>query len=144
MEFAVCLHTERLDSFSTTAERDYEPKVSSFVVLFVFFFKAWQRLVWDNNAFLFYQTRFSREYDKFQLKLICKHPLAFLCICILIQLWLYLSLSPSWLCLILISAFQQMFLTRHVFNLFTGNSQNIQTKTRRAHQSSSNLQQRHQ
>lgn len=143
MEFAVCLHTERLDSFSTTAERDYEPKVSSFVVLFVFF-KAWQRLVWDNNAFLFYQTRFSREYDKFQLKLICKHPLAFLCICILIQLWLYLSLSPSWLCLILISAFQQMFLTRHVFNLFTGNSQNIQTKTRRAHQSSSNLQQRHQ
>lgn len=141
MEFAVCLHTERLDSFSTTAERDYEPKVSSFVVLF---FKAWQRLVWDNNAFLFYQTRFSREYDKFQLKLICKHPLAFLCICILIQLWLYLSLSPSWLCLILISAFQQMFLTRHVFNLFTGNSQNIQTKTRRAHQSSSNLQQRHQ
>lgn len=140
MEFAVCLHTERLDSFSTTAERDYEPKVSSFVL----FFKAWQRLVWDNIAFLFYQTRFSREYDKFQLKLICKHPLAFLCICILIQLWLYLSLSPSWLCLILISAFQQMFLTRHVFNLFTGNSQNIQTKTRRAHQSSSNLQQRHQ
>lgn len=39
MEFAVCLHTERLDSFSTTAERDYEPKVSSFVVLFVFFLK---------------------------------------------------------------------------------------------------------
>lgn len=114
------------------------------LLLFCLFFKVWQRLVWDNNAFLFYQTRFSREYDKFQLKLICKHPLAFLCIYILIQLWLYLSLSPSWLCLILISAFQQMFLTRHVFNLFTGNSQNIQTKTRRAHQSSSNLQQRHQ